>query len=561
MQPGADDSELINHFSVFIYPFLHGLTRGQRTARLDALAARWEPWWWRLGDAAAAEVLDGSTFFLPYVQDLLFPEVACLRGEAAGPHCADWVGRVRQWTGEGLGPFGARLPAGAVLRLTARPPLRPALAEFTVVHRRPRPARHGEPAELRGRLDWLDAVLFPSGVGFLLLAVRLADDRPHLSRLIELNAALRLVHPPSLTWELPTLHFARGAGDLQVRDLINVLTRGLVEPAGVPAEDLLFPLADGVPASGYADSEPGRAYGERCHLFSYACVHLPEADQAALPAGPFASGVDRLLYEYATSIRLGDAARNPVWVPSPEQAERVRRDNRLSVWRCWRGMALKESCVFLGTEDLGFNRKALPHAAEHDYLPLYLYTLYQKYRLLTFADGLMREVAQAEGHLRGARALLRRFVAFRNRFWFSEVTRRPQGGDLYRLLQQALEVPQLYDMVTASVKEAKEYYEERWDRQVRTLTTTAGAVGGPLAAVWGVARLLLAHPRPVWVMVLVLGVIAAVAVGILLGLWRRSRRRAAARRGAFGRRGSCQGTTAPPDGEEPPASVPFRRAA
>ena len=30
----------------------------------------------------------------------------------------------------------------------------------------------------------------------------------------------------------------------------------------------------------------------------------------------------------------------------------------------------------------------------------------------------------------GARGLLRRFVAFRNRYWFSEVTRKPQGGDL-----------------------------------------------------------------------------------------------------------------------------------
>src|SRR5262249_39028928 len=153
------------------------------------------------------------------------------------------------------------------------------------------------------------------------------------------------------------------------------------------------------------------------------------------------------------------------------------------------------------------------------YLPLYLYTLYQKYRLLTFADGLMREVAQADGHLRGARTLLRRFVAFRNRFWFSEVTRRPQGGDLYRLLQQALDVPRLYDMVIASVKEAKEYYEERWDRQVRALTSTAGLVFGPLAAAWGVARLLLPRPLPPWALALLVGLLGA-AVGVALLWWR-----------------------------------------
>jgi hypothetical protein len=96
----------------------------------------------------------------------------------------------------------------------------------------------------------------------------------------------------------------------------------------------------------------------------------------------------------------------------------------------------------------------------------------------------MREVAQVESHLRGARALLRRFVAFRNRFWFSEVTRKPQGGELYRLMQQSMDVPGLYQMALASVKEAKEYYEERWDRQVRLALAVLG-LGGPAAAAVG----------------------------------------------------------------------------
>jgi hypothetical protein len=515
MQSGADDPELLNHFSVLIYPFLHGLTGRHRPARLEALAGRWDPWWARLTEAGAAEALDGSGFFLPYVQGLLFPETACLRGEAPGPRYARWVARVRRWADGGLVPFARRLPAGSVLRLTCRPELRAALAEFTLTGRR---ARGADAADLAGRLDWVDAVLFPSGVGFLLLRARLAGERPRLGELIGLNAALRLVLPPTLSWELPRLRFRPPVGDLSMRDLLELLADGLVE-----GDDT------GV---GYTDTEPGRAYGERCHLFSYACVHLGEAERAALPAGVFADGADRLLYEYAACIGLGESVRNPVWVPAPEQAERVGRENRLAMWRCWRGMALKESCVFLGTEDLGFNRRALPHTAEHDYLPLYLYTLYQKYRLLTFADGLMREVAQAEGHLRGARVLLRRFVAFRNRFWFSEVTRRPLGGDLYRLLQQALEAPRLYEMVTASVKEAKEYYEERWDRQVRGLVTVAGLVGGPLAAVWGTARLLLAGPRPAWAAALLLAVAAAGVAGLLV-YWRsrsRARRRFRGRR-------------------------------
>jgi hypothetical protein len=509
MPPAAGDPELLNHFSVLIYPFLHRLTAGRRDDGLEALAERWEPWWARLTDAEAAEALDGSGFFLPYVQGLLFPETACLRGEPPGPGYAHWVARVRRWAERGTGAFARRLPAGSVLRLTCRPDLRAALREFTV------PRRRADGADRAGRLDWVDAVLYPSGVGFLLLRARLGGDSPRLGQLIELNAALRLVLPPTLSWDLPRLRFRHAVRDMSMRDLIDLLTSGLAEGR------------DG-PGSGYADTEAGRAYGERCHVFSYACIHLSEAERAALPAGPFADGTDRLLYEYATSTGLGESVRNPVWVPAPEQAERVGRENRLAMWRCWRGMALKESCVFLGTEDLGFNRRALAHNAEHDYLPLYLYTLYQKYRLLKFADGLMREVAQAEGHLRGARALLRRFVAFRNRFWFSDVTRRPLGGDLYRLLQQALEAPRLYDMVTASVKEAKEYYEDRWDRRVRVVVTAAGLVGGlvggQLAAICGAVPSNLAGSFPAWA-ALLLAVAAAASVGLVVYRKRRSRRR------------------------------------
>jgi len=171
----------------------------------------------------------------------------------------------------------------------------------------------------------------------------------------------------------------------------------------------------------------------------------------------------------------------------------VRRENRLAMWRCWQALALKESCVFLVIEALPFTTRSLPHTIEHDYLPLYLYTLHQKFQLMIFANDLMREVAQVDSHLQGARSLLQRFVAFRNRFWFSEVTRKPQGGELYRLMQQSMDVPGFYQMALASVKDAKEYYEERWDRQVRLGLTLIG-LGGPAAALVGALQAYLHEP-------------------------------------------------------------------
>jgi hypothetical protein len=327
---------------------------------------------------------------------------------------------------------------------------------------------------------------------------------------------------------LPALRFAHTAQEVRVRDLFDFLLRGLAwgtalgddapEPRRCPAE------------TGYTNSEPGRAYGEKCQLLSFACVQLTELDRVRLPAGSFPTSEERLLFEYGACIRLGDSVHNPVWTPSTRQAERYCRDNALSLWRCWRALALKESLVFLATEDLGFTRRNLPNIVEADYLPLYLYTLYQRFQLSIFANDLMREVAQVEGHLRGARSLLRRFTAFRNRFWFSEVTRRPQGGDLYRALQQGLELPALYQMVTTSVKDAKEYYEERWDRQVRLVVTILGLTFGPLAAAAGPALYLWKVLGPAATVLSLAAMVVGIGALLLVLMSRGIRRRRPRRR-------------------------------
>jgi hypothetical protein len=517
MSPSTADPELLNHYSVAIYPFLHDLTPANRDARLAAVADRWAPWWSRLDDSGLADALDATAFFLPFVRSLLYPEVTALHDAPPGPRYQHWTELVREWVQPGLAAFTRHLPPSSILRLSSCEEAFRTRASFHVFGRRSASDPNATFREYPACLDWVDALLFPSGLGFVLLKFRLRNERARLSQLIELNQAMRLVHPPSLAWCLPALRLADGRM-ATVRELMNHLTEGLVRQLG-----------EG-PATPYTDTEPGLAYGERCQLLSYACVHLPGSDTEALPAGAFASGEDRLLFEYAAGIGLGQSVEHPMWVPSPEQAERVRRENRLAMWRCWKAMALKESCVFLGTEDLSFNRRSLPHTIEHDYLPLYLYTLYQKFQLMIFANDLMREVAQVESHLRGARALLRRFVAFRNRFWFSEVTRKPQGGDLYRLMQQSMDVPGLYQMALASVKEAKEYYEDRWDRQVRLGVTILG-LGGPAAAALGTLQ-------PVLGGLPLLGMAAALAALVGAGaLWliRRPRRPMRGKRGGESR--------------------------
>jgi hypothetical protein len=561
MQTPTGDLELLNHFSVLIYPFLHDVTGRHQAERLEVLERHWAPWWCRLADGDLAQALDDTSFFLPYIRGLLYPETVRLRNEPPGLDFANWARCIRSWSARGLTSFCPRLAADCILRLTCREALSADLARFTLAPHRETAGRGVGHAEMPVQLDWVDAVLFPSGVGFLLLKVRLRLDAPRMAQLIELNRLLRLVHPPTLSWTLPLMHFARTGAALRVRDLMNFLTQGLVGPV-----DVLGPLEapaenDEAAETPYTDTEAGRACGERCHLLSYACVGLGEAGRAQLPAGVFGSGEDRLLYEYAACIGLGETVHNPMWVPSPEQAERVCRDNRLAMWRCWKAMTLKESLVFLATDDLAFNRKALPHNIENDYLALYLYTLYQKFQLSLFSNTLMRKVAQAREKVRAVRGLLERFVAFRSQFWFNEVTRKPLGGDLYRKLQDGLEVQALYQLVTCSVKEAKEYHEEAHTRHVQFLRDVLTWIFGPVAVVFGAVRVFLTGAYPLWAKALLLSVVAAGSVGVLIGL----RQRRARLRSSCGmrrpRRKRQAGTAVlavrrPPDEER----LPLRRA-
>src|SRR5262249_5575044 len=189
---------------------------------------------------------------------------------------------------------------------------------------------------------------------------------------------------------------------LSVRELINYLVDGIACPWDVPEEGRgLFPApAARFPPQRrpYTDTEAGRTYGERCHLVSQACVDLASVPASELPAGAFPSGADRLVFEYATDIGLGESVHNPTWVPAPEQAARYCQDNRVSLWRCWTGMVLKDGLVFLGAEDISFNRRSLPWHVENEYLPLYLFALYQKLPLFTFSNQLLRGVAPSSRH-------------------------------------------------------------------------------------------------------------------------------------------------------------------
>ena len=135
-----------------------------------------------------------------------------------------------------------------------------------------------------------------------------------------------------------------------------------------------------------------------------------------------------------------------------------------------------------------------------------------------FADELMRKGAYVAEHLREVRGLMDRFVDFRNRYWFSEVTRKPLGADLYRMFQQGMGSQSFYEMVSSQVKELKEYYEERRQRRIDLLLNLFTFAFLPLSAVIGIFGMSFLDERQVsWRSFFVTFAVVAL---LSLGLWR-----------------------------------------
>lgn len=483
MQAVSNDFKLLNHYTILVYPFLHNVRADNRRRQIQSLEEAWEPWWSRL-DGEVGRALDDTYFFLPYIREVIFPETAILKDKHAGEKYADWIKQISRWNREGLTCFCEELPDGAVLRITYKKAFLQSIKniDITSIVKSDGPA---ENTKLSAQVQWIDAMLFPSGLGFLMLKVVLEEDSPQLGQLIDLNYYLRLVHPPNINWTLPRLSAEQTT--MTVRDLMDFLTQGMADN-----DTNIYNLArfvDRLYTSAprrLSESEAGQVYGERCHIFSYACLNLKDNNSDNTSNGVFESVKDRLVFEFASSIPVGDSVNNPMWVPSIDYVKGLKAENRFSVWQAWCGMALKESVVFLGTEDISFNRRGLPGNIENDYLPLYIYSLYQKYQLFIFADELMRKGAYVAQYLQEVRTLMDRFMDFRNKYWFNEVTRKPLGSDLYCKFQQGLESTALYDLVSSQVKDLKEHYEERRQRRIDLLLNLVTFVFLPLGAVIGI---------------------------------------------------------------------------
>lgn len=493
----SSDLRVTEHFTILIYPFRHTFVGPDRMNRLDHLPSRWLPWWRRFDRPDLERVLDDTYFFLPFVREQLFPETKRL----PAPGSATWTDAVDRLASYAHPLSVAEtLDADAVLRLTYAPERLTEVRPLKLEYRR----EDAQGAVVEGfetdfDLFWVDAVLFPQGVGFLLLKVRLSGGDLTVGRINDLLSYSRVVHPPKHGWTM-----ARW-----ITDPHGIYQRRERRTARELVDLFLADLADRSPtgfsspprrSSPYSVTPEGQTYGQHFRLYTY--VGLAEnrsppatGEEAGGTDGtsagspdaadsPFLTPADQALYELATCSRID----KPDSAPHPAYADHLMTQHRAAIWNNWLALVLQDHVVFLGVRPTPFVRGVLPHNVERDYLQLYLLTLYQKLRLTIFAGELQRSTTDLYGNLQDARRLWHEFILFRNHYWFSEVTRGFQGTELYRRFQEGQNLRALYDEVSGEVTLLQEFFEQAAQRRINGLLNvlTLGMVPlGILASVFG----------------------------------------------------------------------------
>jgi hypothetical protein len=271
----------------------------------------------------------------------------------------------------------------------------------------------------------------------------------------------------------------------------------------------------------YTSTEPGQVYGQSLRLYSYACLdNTSAAGDTAQTDPPFEHPAQRALYELATCTATDD----PDYIPHQRGLAQLIDQSYIALWDNWQGMALHDNVVFLVNRPTGFTQGALAHNVESDYLHLYLLTLYQKVRLNWLSGELLRHSADLHHNLSEARALWDAHMMFRNHYWFTEVTFRPQGITLYKQFQQGLGSLALYAALSSEVQDLQAYYEQKVERQTNTLLNFITIIGlllgvpGVLTQVYGSDLLTLAA-WPGFLLSLAIGYIIVGSAWLLIQRW------------------------------------------
>lgn len=488
---------LRDHYTLLVLPFQHDVRKAD-SQRLDSA---WRPWWWRLdpgrldrtGRTLLQTALHEPLYFLPHVRHVLYPETARLPGQLA----AD-VARAGLWREAAASDRVAELARGSriepVVRLTWSAWGRSATGQRLTLSE----GESGDESRVVGEfwLRWVDAILFPHGLGLLVLKVRCDDaDLNHHQLALQLRR-LRTVHSSYYTGEAPrwTIHGESGFSG-PASELVARLTGALA------------PETNAKPAKGaFGSHEFAAAYGKNFLLMSHAQLVGEEQNDGNRTL--FEDASEAVLYELATLAR----ADEPGFRPTREQARRLLDGQSWRLWDNWLGLALRDHVVFLARDE---QCPGLRQNVEGPYLMIFAVCLFQRLRLHRLFEQMVAGEADARRNGRLAHRCWRHFLDFRNRFWFPELSLKAQAADIYDRIQAGLGLPNLFAQVYEEAQDLQEYHQDRVERRSNALLNFIAFVAVPigiLASFFGGALLKAATWSQFWEW-------AAVVGGGMAALW------------------------------------------
>ena len=492
-----ENKPLKNHFTIFVYPFIHHFGEIIATAQQLTLYKRWSPWICRLPTSEALEAaFDDSYFFLPAPRQLLFPDFSGIPNSPESETILAGLLKTCEKPGSKttVPKADISLHDDLSFHLTLRQQETDMIRSFTLNVAQKNYLE-------QGKIEWVDLFLFTQRIGFLAIMIEITKEALSIADLINFNSYFRSVIRPSRDIEVGQLSVNKRKEIDSNEKLVEYLLDGLVAKSG----------------KDYLASSEGQVYGERFNTYSYACMDATtdlELFQKQDP--PFQTVLDRILYEYATSSPWrSSVTKNGTLVPSQRFVRDLFSKYEFSLWQSWTGMFLRDAAVFLSIIPNKFTLEALRHNIQSDYFNLYMFSLYQKFRLYGFAKELVREDDNPRKTLKSTRNLLDQFVAFRNRFWVSEVTKKPQGHEMYHKYRKGLATEELFEAVHGEIDDLSAYYETRISRSTNMVLNFLTFVATPLATITGLFLLTKPETKTNWsaFIVILAGVYALFILG------------------------------------------------
>lgn len=459
------------NYAVLIYPFFHrfGAARADRLRRADK---RWQHWLLRLSGDDLVSALDDTYFFLPHVRELIFPEVSLLDVKLSGPPQAAALQKAL----EGMplaeltadDPTPARGDGGAVsqselrrscfqrgmLRVTLRDD---ELNRFRSLVMKTPSGRDGHPG-IPLNVEWVDVALFPHDIGLLMLKVQVPMD--DIRQMVNAFECARHVFQPQVSFTPvqltsdPSHSAAKWSGEW--RTLVEYLLTEFVDQAPAPyhgrRESALV---------AYTLSSDAQVYGETFRqLIAVAQPASRVSEEQTSHAGPFASQAERWLHD----LIIGHDSSEIDWTPSRERRDAFRERSTVSYWKGWRAGADWGNLAFL-LESGNFVNGVVRYNIEYDYLPVFMLATFLQIRLQKFSGEIISKGRELRKNAAEATDLWAELIEFRNRYWFRQVTIKPVGGAIYRLLLESLDLEGIERTVVAELEALRAHLRDVMDRR------------------------------------------------------------------------------------------------